>query len=151
MHELYEDLTEICEVLADELNKTNDKLEKSGGQISAGDLDYIDKLTHALKSVKTTKALMEAEEDGYSYDDMSYERGRSNRGGSYERGGSYRGNSYARGRGTNARRDSRGRYSSRGYSRDDDMIMELRELMQDAPDEHTRKEFQKFITKMESM
>jgi hypothetical protein len=151
MHKLYEDLTEICEVLADELNKTNDKLEKSGGQISAGDLDYIDKLTHALKSVKTTKAMMEAEEDGYSYDDMSYERGRSNRSGSYERGGSYRGNSYARGRGTNARRDSRGRYSSRGYSRDDDMIMELRELMQDAPDEHTRMEFQKFISKMESM
>ena len=151
MHELYEDLTEICEVLADELNKTNDKLEKSGGQISAGDLDYIDKLTHALKSVKTTKAMMEAEDEGYSYDDMSYRDGMHN---SYNRGGSYRGNSYARmgrGRGPNARRDSMGRYSSRGYSRDDDMIMELRELMQDAPDEHTRKEFQKFISKMESM
>lgn len=145
MHELYEDLTEICEMLADELKKTNDKLEKSGGQISAGDLDYIDKLTHALKSVKTTKAMMEAEDEGYSYDDMSYRDGMRN---------SYRGNSYARmgrGRGSNARRDSRGRYSSRGYSMDDGMIMELKELMEDAPDEKTRMEFQKFISKMESM
>lgn len=155
MHELYEDLTEICEMLADELNKTNEKLEKSGGQMSAGDLDYIDKLTHALKSVKTTKAMMEAEDDGYSNNDMSYEDGRSYRG-SYNRGGSYRSNSYARdgmgrGRGSNARRDSRGRYSSRGYSMDDGMIMELKELMQEAPDEHTRKEFQKFISKIESM
>lgn len=149
MHELYEDLTEICEVLADELKKTNDKLEKSGGQISAGDLDYIDKLTHALKSVKTTKAMMESEEDGYS-NNMSYEGDRSYRN-SYNRGSSYRGNSYARGRGTNAMRDSRGRYSSRGYSMDDGMIMELKELMEDAPDEKTRMEFHKFIKKMESM
>lgn len=148
MHELYEDLTEICEMLADELNKTNEKLEKSGGQISAGDLDYIDKLTHALKSVKTTKAMMEAEDDGYSYDDMSYRDGMRS---SYNRGGTYRGSSYARGRGSNARRDSRGRYSSRGYSMDDGMIMELKELMEESPDEKTRMEFQKFITKMESM
>lgn len=155
MHELYEDLEEMCEVLAEELNKTNDKLEKSGGQISAGDVEYIDKLTHAIKSIKTTKAMMEAEDDGYSYDDMPYEGGRSYRG-SYNRGSSYRSNSYARdgmgrGRGSNARRDSRGRYSSRGYSMDDGMIMELKELMQEAPDEHTKREFQKFINKMESM
>ena len=38
MHELFEDLEEMCETLADELSKTNDKLEKSGGQISAGDV-----------------------------------------------------------------------------------------------------------------
>lgn len=71
-------------------------------------------------------------------------------GGSYARGGrgsnrnSYRGSyrgSYARGR--NARRDSMGRYSrEQGYSMaNDDMVMELRELMQDAPDERTRMEF----------
>ena len=149
MHELYEDLEEMCEVLADELNKTNEKLEKSGGQMSAGDLEYVNKLTHSIKSIKTTMAMIEAEDDGYS-NNMSYEDGRSYRN-SYNRGGSYRGSSYARGRGSNARRDSRGRYSSRGYSMDDGMIMELKELMQEAPDENTRKEFQKFISKMESM
>lgn len=144
MHELYEDLEEMCEVLAEELNKTNDKLEKSGGQISAGDVEYIDKLTHAIKSIKTTKAMMESE---YSNDDgMSYRGGNS-----YN---SYRGNSYARmgrGRGSNARRDSIGRYSSRGYSMDEGMVAELHELMEDAPDEKTRLEFQKFIRKIESM
>lgn len=46
---------------------------------------------------------------------------------------------------------SRGRYSSEGYSRNDDMISELNDLMNDAPDERTRQEMQKFITKMESM
>lgn len=148
MHELYEDLEEMCEVLADELSKTNDKLEKSGGQISAGDLEYVNKLTHSIKSIKTTMAMMETEDDGYSYDDMSYRDGMRS---SYNRGGSYRGSSYARGRGSNARRDSRGRYSSRGYSMDEGMVAELHELMEDAPDEKTRMEFQKFIRKIEQM
>lgn len=62
---------------------------------------------------------------------------------------SYRG-SYARGR-RNARRDSMGRYSGDGYSRDGGMVEELRELMQDAPDERTRQEFQRFIQKIENM
>lgn len=151
MHEMYEDLTEMCETLADELSKTNEKLEKSGGTISAGDIEYIDKLTHAIKSIKTTKAMMEAE-DEYSGDydsDMNMRDGRGNRG--YSRRGSYaRGN--GRGRGSRAKRDSMGRYSSEmGYSRDDGMIMELRELMEDAPDENTRMEFQRFIKKMEQM
>lgn len=146
MHELYEDLEEMCEVLSDELSKTNDKIEKSNGEITAGDMEYINKLTHSIKSIKTTMAMMQSED--YSFEGGSYEGG-SNRGGSYRggRGGSSR-RSYARGR--NARRDSMGRYS-RGYSMDDGMIMELRELMEDAPDEKTRMEFQKFISKVEQM
>ena len=48
--------------------------------------------------------------------------------------------SYAR------RRDSLG-----SYSRGGGMIHELRELMEDAPDEATKKEFQRFIQKMEQM
>lgn len=138
MRELYEDLEEMCDVLADELAKTNEKLEKSGGTVSAGDIEYIDKLTHAIKSIKTTKAMLESEE-GHSYDYMGPR--------SYRMTGSY-----ARGRGSNAKRDSRGRYSSeRGYSRDEGMIMELHELMEDAPDEKTRAEFKRFISKLESM
>lgn len=137
MHELYEDLEEMCEILADELSKTNEKLEKSGGQISAGDIEYIDKLTHAIKSIKTTKAMMESE-GGASYGMGGHPYGR---GGSYARGGRM-----------NAKRDSMGRYSREdGYSRNDGMIMELRELMEDAPDEKTRMEFKRFISKMEQM
>lgn len=56
-------------------------------------------------------------------------------------------NRYSRAR----RRDSMGRYSRRGYSMDDSMVAELRELMQDAPDEHIKREFEKFIKKVEAM
>ena len=91
-------------------------------------------------------AMMDAESyDGYSRDNYSRE-GNS-------REGYSRGNSYARRR----RRDSRGRYASegysgrRGYSRDDDMISELRGLMEEAPDEQTKMEFQRLISKMENM
>lgn len=133
------DLHELCETLSREIGEANDKIRTAGGKLSAGDLEYIDKLTHALKSVKATVAMME--EEGYSgmhpYMGSYYNGGMPNR-------GSYRG-SYAR-------RDSRGRYSSeRGYSRDGGMVEELRELMQDAPDERTRQEFQRFISKIESM
>lgn len=49
-----------------------------------------------------------------------------------------------------AKRDSMGRYS-KGYSYHGDMISELHELMNDAPDERTKQEFKRFIQKIESM
>lgn len=129
MHELYELKEKLCEELE----------EYAGKEMSAGALDVIDKLAHAIKNIEK---IVEADE--YSYDDgMSHES--SYRGRSYDR--SYedrRGRSYARGR--NARRDSRGR-----YSRDDGMIEELRTLMDDAPNEKTKKEFERFIQKIEQM
>ena len=134
------DLHELCETLSREIGNANEKIRSAGGKLSAGDLDYIDKLTHALKSVKATVGMMEEEGySGYPYMGRSYDDGMGNR--SYR--GSYRG-SYAQ------KRDSMGRYS-RGSSRDGGMVEELRDLMQDAPDERTRQEFQRFITKIESM
>ena len=66
----------------------------------------------------------------------------------YGQGTSYARRGYSRAR----RRDSMGRYSRRGYSMaDDEMMAELHELMQNAPDEHTKKEFQSFIDKLERM
>lgn len=53
--------------------------------------------------------------------------------------------------GISTRRDARGRYMSHGYSYNYDMIAELRELMNDAPDDKTRQEFKRFISKIESM
>lgn len=146
MHELYE----LKEMLCKELEEYGKK-----GELTTGSLDVVDKLAHTIKNLQ--KIIEKYEEEDYS--NASYTRGGSYRGGSYAYedggmmgGGSYEGGSYARGRGSNARRDSRGRYSSeRGYSRDEGMIMELRELMQDAPDERTRMEFQKFIQKIEQM
>ena len=127
------DLHEMCDTLSNELREANEKINAGGGKLSGDDISYIDKLTHAIKSIKTTIAMMEAE-GGTSGYDGTYT-------GTYGRRGSY-----ARGR----RRDSMGRYSSR-YSGSNDMIAELRDLMEDAPDERTRQEFKRFIAKMEAM
>lgn len=128
MHELYELKEMLCKELKDYGKK---------GEMSAGSLEIVDRLAHAIKNLD--KIIEAYEEEEYS-----------SRGGSYD-GGSYRGGSYARGRGRNARRDSRGRYSNEGYSRNEDMISEIRELMEDSPDDRTRQEFQRFIKKLESM
>lgn len=132
----YKDLHELCETLSEEIADANEKIRSGGGKISAGDLEYIDKLTHALKSIKTTMAMMESEG---SYDGM-YDGGASGR---YMNGrqGSYNRGSYARGR------DRMGRY----ISRDGDFASQVRELMEQAPDDRTRMELQKVVDKMERM
>lgn len=168
MNELYE----ICETLEKSLKEANEKIRNAGGKLTPSDMDFVDKLTHSIKSVKTTIAMEEASENGGSYDGggSSYRRGYSREGGSYRggsydggsyEGGSYDGGSYARGRGRNARRDSMGRYSRTGYSREggysredgysnhNEMVDELKELMADAPDERTRREMAKLIQKIE--
>ena len=134
MHALYDLKEMLCKELEDYGKK---------GELSAGTLDIVDKLTHTIKNLD--KIIETYEESDYSsrgsyYDGMpghniSYDNGRS----------------YARGRGSNARRDSRGRYSSDGYSRADEMVDRLRDLMNDAPDDRTRQEIQRLVTKMEQM
>lgn len=160
MHELYELKETLCKNL-EEYGRKKD--------LKAGDLDVIDKLSHSIKNLDKVIEKYEEEEysgargrgsnakrdsmgryssamgmmdrDGYSMrGDYSNERG----GYSNERGG------YSNERGGNY--SNRSEYSNRGgYSRNSNMIMELRELMEDAPDERTRMEFDKFIRKMESM
>lgn len=129
------DYEKLKGMLCDELEQITRK-----GELTAGSLDTVDKLTHAIKSIVTIMAMEDEYEDGYSRADGDYTT-------------SGRRYSYA-GRGRGARRDSMGRYSRDGYSYDEgkeDMMKELRELMNDAPDEQTKKEFQRFISKMESM
>ena len=153
------ELHEMCETLARSLKEANEKIRSAGGKLSTTDVDFVNKLTHALKSVKATIAMIESEgmDEGGSYGDGSYNmRGYSRDGGSYR--GSYEGGSYARGRGRYANRDSMGRYSSRGYSREGytrdggysgSMADELRELMEQAPDDQTRQEMQRLVQKLE--
>jgi len=138
MHDLHE--------LKEKLLK---ELEEYGGnaKFSKEDVETIKYMASAIDHICN---IAEGEEDGYSgrypyWMGGAYADG--NMGGTSNR--SYRG-SYARGR-RNARRDSMGRYSGDGYSRDGGMVEELRELMQDAPDERTRQEFQRFIQKLETM
>ena len=100
-----------------------EELKKHGKEeLTAGSLEVVDKLAHAVKNLDK---IIEAYDDGYS--------------GRYEDGRSYRGGSYRRSR------DRMGRYSRDGIAD------KLRELMADAPDEHTRKEIERLADKMESM
>lgn len=150
MEKWLDDLYDLCETVSREIGEANEKIRAAGGKLSGADIDYIDKITHTMKSIKTTIAMAEAEEGGESgY--YPYMGGYGYR--SYENGG---GQSNRRGGGrSNQRRDSRGRYSreNRGYSRADareDFIEDVRELMQDAPDERTKMRFKEFIREMES-
>lgn len=154
MHKLYE----LKEKLMKELEEYS-----QNGKFSEKDVEAIKYITSAIDHICN---IMEDMEEYSEYDGQgggmggssrrggsSYERGR---GGSSRRDGSYYdgGSSYARGRGRNARRDSMGRYSRRdgGSSYGNEMMVdELRELMEEAPDERTRMEFEKFIGKMEQM
>lgn len=134
-------LEELKEMLMEELEKCSKK-----GELSAGSLEVIDKLAHAVKSIDTIMAM-----EGYSEDSGNY--------GEYnDRGGNYG----ARGRGRNAQRDSRGRYAD-GYGgyregrmyrryRDDareDLVEQLKEMEMDAKDEESRRMVQKWIRQAE--
>ena len=134
MKELYE----LKDLVCDELKEYGKK-----GEISMGNLDVIDKLSHTLKSLETIIAMNEANGGNSEYYPMGSYRG------SYNDGGNYSGrSSYARGR-MNARRDSMGRYSRDDQM--DNMVDQLRGLMDDAPNDRVRSELQKVVTKMEQM
>ena len=155
MDEKLNTLYELCETISRELKEANSKIRSAGGKLSAGDVDYVDKLTHALKSIKTTIAMMEAEGDegGYSGNYMmprygyAYADGRG-----MIRADGYGGMSNAGRR--NAKRDSMGRYSREGgYSYADSMdslLDEMRGMMDSMPDEK-RREVERFINKMDRM
>lgn len=155
-----EELEKACEYVEKTLAKANKKLEESGGDLNGGDINYMRDLTGTLKNIKTILAMAESE-DGYSFEgnmgSSSYARSGNSRGRGNSNARSYGGSSYTRGRGrgSNAKRDSMGRYSSeRGYSYDDardDMIEQLESIMESAPDNETRMEFEKFVKKLESM
>jgi hypothetical protein len=125
------ELHELRDMLMDELSSITGK-----GELTAGSLDTVDKLTHSIKSIDTICAMEDA--GGYSYDGMSYADRRM---------------SYA-----DRNRDSRGRYSRtgnrysrRGYSmmNKSDLVDELRELMNDASDSRSKTAIQNAIREME--
>ena len=121
----------IREQLMRELKKYEEK-----GELSAGSLDVIHKLTDTIKNIDKIEMLEEA---SYTEDDSMYSRRMSRRGSSYDDGGSYYsrrrysmddsydgGDSYAR----------RGQHYVRGhYSRaegKEEMMSQLEEMMQEA-------------------
>lgn len=145
-------LMELKEMLCEELEEYGSK-----GKLDMGGLEIVDKLAHAIKNIDK---IIESYEDGeYSMRGGSYGTSYQGEGGSYRgssrMGGSYRGSSRRGSSYRNSmaqRRDSRGRYSSTGYSMgNEDMVEELRELMQEAPNEQVRQEFQSLIQNIEQM
>lgn len=147
MHELYE----LKEKLMKELGEY-----AQNGKYSKEDVETIKYMASAVDHICNIVERADEEEysqrGGYAYDDGN-QGGNigGNRGGGYFRnmGGSYRGgrgNSYARGRGQNARRDSMGR-----YSRGDDMVEQLEDLKQDAPNDQIRQQIQQLISQVEQM
>lgn len=141
MHEL-DTLYDICETLNRELEDANEKIRKAGGKLSPGDIPMIDAITHAIKNVKKTIAMIEAEGD-YSrdYDGMG---GNTNRRSMDSR--AMRGRSNARGRTGNVRRDSMGRYSR--AEAEDAMMDALEDYMETVTDPNKKREVERFMDKM---
>lgn len=138
----------LLEYIDDTMQEYEDKVAR-GGELSSKDVECIKDLAKTKMAILTNEAM--ESEGGYSErysreGDMN--NGYSGRDRMYYDGG----NSYA-GRRRNVRRDSMRRNSRDGgysYARED-MVEDLRELMMDAPDEQTRQEFQRFISKVEKM
>lgn len=125
---------ELKDMLCEELEHIAEK-----GELTAGSLDTIQKLTHSLKSIETIMAMN---------DEYSYEYGGNMGGGNSNRGGSY-GNSYARRRYS---RENRNGYSRRRYSRDDEMskmVEKLEKMMNQTNDQNARNAIEQAIEMME--
>lgn len=122
----------LLDYTCSELEDIEKKAEKGG--LSMSEVQYADTLAHLKKNLLKSEQ-MEGESEysmrGYTSRTMPL----------------YYGNSYAGRR--NARLDSMGRYSREGYSRAaEDMAVQLRDLMEDAPDEQTRMDIKRIIDRM---
>lgn len=155
------------------VDKELEAIHENGKFRSREEVDTVYKLVDIAKDIYCIWGYEEEmSDDGMSSAGGSYYRdgrGGSNRGGSYyEDGGSYY---ERRGRGRNASRDSRGRYNEGSYRegsyrdgsyRDggmrrgsyyreggqEEFAKELRELMQDAPDDQTRQSIKQMLQQM---
>ena len=128
---------ELKEKLCDELDEIARK-----GELGAGDLEIIHKLTDTIKNLDKIEMM---EDGGYSQDGDWEMEGR----GSYNRGSSYRGR----------KRDSMGRYSREGrggrggYSRHDAkeaMMEQMEMLMEQAGSEREREAIRRCMGQLEN-
>ena len=126
----------LREMLMKELKEVTDK-----GELTAGSLDVIDKLTHSIKSIDTIMAMEGSSHDGYSYDDGYSRRGRKRDSmGRYSRDDGY------------SRRGYYGGSSYEGYSRDEakhELTEGLKDLEKSAPDESTRHMIKEWMRQLE--
>lgn len=135
-------MDKLCRYVDRELEEYENKVA-NGGKLSRTEIEDGKNLAKFKMALLTNKAM---EEEGYSgdWDGIAYEGGRMmNR---------RNGMSGARGRGSRAKRDSMGRYSSEGdYSRaeaKEEFMERVYELIDEAPDEHTRKKAERFANEI---
>lgn len=140
-------LYKIKEMLCDALDEYAKK-----GDLTAGSLEAVDKLTHSLKSVETILAMREwDDEDGASYAGPD--------GGGMGNGGGGISGRRGRSRATGRFISRDGGYSGRrGYSRGgmsydgarDELVEHVEELMEMAKDEPTRQMIERFKRDLET-
>lgn len=124
------DLHELCEIVSREIGRVTQRIGTAGGKLSSADIDYIDKLTHTMKSIKTTIAM---EESGASFDG-SYQGSERSMAQSMRRGGRTGSNQYG---------------SYRSYARAAEEFSEkLEDMADEAPDEQSRKEIERLVSRM---
>lgn len=143
MHAMYD----LKKMLCKELDEFAQK-----GELSAGDLDAVDKLTHSIKSIVTIMAM---EDSGYSNDDGYSNARRRDSMGRYADGysGRYYDGENSEG-GYSGRRYSDGGYSGRRYSRDEGkshMMHQLEKLMDNASTQEDREILQSALNKLKNM
>ncbi len=136
-------MDKLCRYVDRELEEYENKVA-NGGKLSRTEIEDGKNLAKFKMALLTNEAM---ENEGYSgdWDGIAYESGRMVRRGRD-------GMSGARGRGSRAKRDSMGRYSSEGdYSRaeaKEEFMEKVYELIDEAPDEHTRKKAERFASEL---
>ena len=148
--DLLKEVYELKETVGHKIAQANKKIKANGGDIANDDVDIVDKLSHSIKSLVPTCAMLEKEENGGEYSERYAPMW--NPGISYGYMGRETRENYSRDGGGNNGGYSRNRYSREnrnGYSRTGDMTDQLRQMMDEAPDETTRMEIRKLMDKME--
>lgn len=137
---------DFCDTIKRELEMLNEKIRRSGNEMSPSDSEHLRDLTQSLYNIKCIIAKIEGKEEGYS-------------GAYYGNGGmSMRGESGRRGRSRDNMSRESSRESSRGYAMDgmgytredarEDFRREVESLMHRAPDEHSRIKMERFLNDM---
>ena len=135
-------LYKLCDKMEDELELLYKKQE-----LTTVDLDNMYKMIDIVKDIKTVEAMKNAEEQGWSREyAREYSRGYED---DYANTRAMNNNSRDDGYSYRRGRDSMGRYTSRddGYSRhgNDEMIANLRSMMNNARSEQERENYRKTI------
>jgi len=153
--DLLKELYDMKETVGHKIAQANKKIKSNGGDIANDDVEIVDKLTHSIKSLVTTCAMLEAEEDDGEYSgrymptyNPGVHYGYSRRDGMDDGYSGENRNGYSGNRGGYSRRYSR--ENRNGYSRTGDMTDQLRQMMEDAPDEITRMEIKKLVDQMDN-